>query len=238
MELKLRLILKEIPWYLVIKALGLAWLWLWLPFWLWFVITLFVFYRAEGDPTVSYSRSFWVFALISGSLLYLPDYFKIWSLFWVATSMFLLMGLKEIFFAKKAVVLRALQIVLFLGGLTTFFWWSFYDAHFILRYLILFLATYWLFADLAKVIAGESQAVFWGGLATFLTIQITYATSLLSVEFADKAAIVLLGIIAIQEFLVRGERGKEIKPNFYLGLGSLFSAIFLLIVFLSDWSLI
>jgi len=236
MAVKLRLILKEGHWSLATKSLVLALFWFWLPFWIFAFFSFLLFFWNYFELASFYWRSFFALLIVSGMALYFPDY-RILFLALVFSLFFVLLGLESFLFVNKKEIYRIFNFLLISASLLFFFWAEFFASTGVYLFIILALVNYWLFRDLFFLYEGEKnnkEGRVYAISLTLIMLESIWAIKFLPIGFINQSAISILILIGIQELVLSLEKKREI--NFFLLLLTVFSAVFLFVLFFSGWS--
>ena len=246
MVIKLRLILRRIPWSLPVKAFFLALAWFEFPYWI-FTILAFALYFF---PLFQTRLMFVPFLLLIALAFAAPV--SVWFTMVLASAFFLLFGIKELHFIGREKAYEALVLLLLFSSVILLFlrfenWEYPYTAFWMLTLSIFFVA---LMRDLTLYVRFgnysrheihmtsreriRQTAVI--GLAAFLLWQISIAILFLPISFFHQAALLFFAAAVLLEFLLEYFGGTLGRRDILMN----FSFFFLLVVFVltaSEWGL-
>ena len=188
MAVKLRSILRSIPWFLIFKAAVFGAAWLFLPFWLFLLIALYLYFFPPfqifslGLPFLFTIASAAVFerGLVMGAFLGLIFY--------------LILGIKDLVFIKRVPAYKVMTVALIFlitsgffhrfsnwGSLSVTFWSFVFAAIFFL--LIKNLVNYEEFSSLRTFRAGRSEKLLGFGILGLLGLELAFLLLFLPFSF-------------------------------------------------------
>lgn len=236
MELKLPSISGVIPWSLAVRTLALAASWFWTPWWIFAALTAIFFYQGTRDPDLSYNRTLAAYLITTFGVGLGGGATAGAAAVIVLAEAVILIGLRHLLWLKKVLLFRLLSALIWVTFLAAFFWLTSLAGYVWYGFAAMAAVAYLLSRDLVRVAIGREQEKFWAGIMTLVLFQTAWAVFMLPVEPINKAAIILLVFLVMQEYLIQSETGRKATPVFYLTLVSVLATLFLIILFISSWT--
>lgn len=244
MEIKLRLILKKIPWLLGGKALGLAALWLLAPWWAFFIVALFIYIKSGSQShnmigvfavllALTRVSDFWLISGIEGTpLVGAKPLLRVLLAGTFALLFLILFGIKELFFVRRReFYLIAATLILYL---TSFFTLWFMEPG--LLSLITPLFALFAFVVSAPLYLTSEQnnslnhIFVYSGTVTFLLVELLWSFSYLSLSIIGSSAILTAFFFITSSLHFVFEKGSLTRELILRnGVAFLFISIVLLI---------
>ncbi|TSC82648.1 MAG: hypothetical protein G01um101420_171 [Parcubacteria group bacterium Gr01-1014_20] len=235
---KLKLILRQTHWSLVVKTLVFGLAWLFLPYWLFFVLAIYFYFVPLFKPLPLLFPFF--LTLILGYAI--PQNF--FMAVFLASIFYLTLGIKDLIFVERKDAYETLVLLLvfimlfkFVNG---FLGWA--DWYLPVFLLLVSMALYWLFSGFYKYSRPENARVdgvrdFLSlGLFAFFEFQVVLVTLLLPISYFYKISLVFLTAMLMSRLVLINLSG-EVKGRQWL---LYFSILFVFLVFIftsSQWDL-
>ncbi|MBI4992178.1 MAG: hypothetical protein HZB99_03100 [Candidatus Harrisonbacteria bacterium] len=170
--------------------------------------------------------------IVFGSILFWPVLFLFLAVF------YLLLGIKDYFFVKRArlyfvsilILFYSVFIIFFLAGKSEFFF---------LKFGLVILASFILFKEWLAIIPSfhfPQREFIAASVAAFLVAQLLWVVALLPIGFISSANLMLLFIFSLADFLLKHFTGA-ISRKFIFQHSVFFLALSALIFWTSEWTL-
>jgi len=240
MEAKLKLILKQIPWSLVLKAAAFSLAWLFLPAWISFVLALYFYFW----PFFHSRKLLFPFVLFLLFALGLPGTF--WFAAVLGAIFFSILGIKNLIFVNRFGNHQFLAFLLFFLAELSFFFsverWNDWRAPF------LSLGTGLLFFFLTRQLLRYveppkemglplgSPASLGAGIGSFLVWQLSLAILFLPLNPLYQTALLFLVTVILADFLLERARGRLDRRKLLTDF-SIFFIIVSFILISAEWGL-
>lgn len=238
---KLKLILGQIHWSLLVKASVWVLGWWFFPFWLFLILAFYLYFV----PPLRSGQLFWnFFCILILSFFWRGDAFNGLLL---GVLVYLLFGIKDLIFVNRKLVLEVLSIFgLFLLAFSIFqrieSWLSFkavLGAMFLAGTFGFLFKSFKDYRELPKEISGGEDKIrvegFMTGVVVFVVFQLAFVLIVLPVPDMYKIVLFFATIVAIWEILQKYFDGTLTKRR-VLVVGSVLLVIFILLLASNIWT--
>lgn len=246
MEIKLKSISRQIPWFLVVRSVFFIAGWLYLPFWLFLALSLYL-YLSPIFQSLALLLPF--LSLLALSALG-PQ--NLWFATILFLTFFILLGIKELFFIdRKAAYETLILLILFASFVLFFFHFSDWTSSSALLWdFLISIAFFLLTKSMVRYLEKNGIHFFEGfserekkikqsvfiGITALLTWQFALIILFLSISFFYQSALLFFITAILLEVILDDMNGELTRRRLMLNLSFLFICI-VFVLAASDWTL-
>jgi hypothetical protein len=200
MVIKLKSVLRAVPWSLVAKAAIIGAVWLYLPFWL-FILAALYFYFIPFFRPFKFAAAFLIFLVLAGIL---PFYW--WVAAILAIIYALILGVKDLVFIDRRFAYETLVFFLFFLAFAVYFLnYHFLEGSAVLASVLMTIFGYFLIKNLMDYlkinVSGRLKRTA-SFLIVFLVAEIIFVLLLLPFDFYPRLALGFLFFVFLVDLVL------------------------------------